>query len=217
MRKDKEKAIVLRTEGKSYKEIRAELGVPMATLSDWFRDQDWSRMLSKKLNDKYLEESKARIVHLGKVRGARLDQLYKEARAEAVEEFRLLKNHPLFVSGVMIYWGEGDKGPKAGFRISNTDPQMIRIFLKFLIDVCNVDKSRIRASLLLYPDINEIECKEFWVKEANLKPEYFTKSIVIQGKHKTKRLQRGVCNLVYSSRFLKEKMLVWIDLFGKEF
>lgn len=217
MRDDKEKATKLRREGKSYREIKAELGVPVATLSDWFRDQDWSKTLSAELGQKALTKNKARIVHLGKIRGENLSRLYNEARKEAEEEFQLLKNHPLFVAGVMIYWGEGDKASKSGFRVTNIDPEMIRIFISFLQKVCRAPKERIRASIIIYPDLNQDVCEKYWAKSIGLPKESFTKTIKIKGKHTTKRLQYGVCTVNFSSRFLKEKMLVWIDLFGKEF
>lgn len=217
MRKDKDKAILLRSDGKSYREIKAELGVPVATLSDWFRDQDWSKTLSAELGQKALIKNKARIVHLGKIRGENLSRLYKDARKEAEEEFQLLKNHPLFVAGVMIYWGEGDKASKSGFRVTNTDPEMIRIFLSFLLKVCRAPSNRIKASLLIYPDLDVKVCEEYWISSVGLPKESFTRTSRIQGRHKTKRLQYGICTLYFSSRFLKEKMLVWIDLFGKEF
>lgn len=215
MRKDKEEAIILRREGKSYKEIRGELGVPMATLSDWFNGQDWSRALSRKLNDKYLESNKARIVHLGKIRGKHLDRLYEEARNEAKKEFDLLKNHPLFVSGVMVYWGEGDKASKNGFRIANSDPYMIKLFIKFLKDVCRAPEDRIKASLLIYPDLDNETSVDYWSKATGLHRENFKKTTVIKGKSDKKKLLYGICNLYFSSRFLKEKMLIWMDLLPK--
>jgi len=215
MRKDKKEAIILRKEGKSYKEIRAELGVPMATLSDWFRRQDWSRALSRKLNDEYLELNKARIVHLGKIRGKNLDRLYGEARNEAKKEFELLKNHPLFVSGVMIYWGEGDKVSKNGFRITNSDSQMVRLFLTFLIKICRAPRERLKVGLLVYPDLDIENCEAYWSKNIGLSRKSFMKTVVIKGKHKVRKLKYGVCTLYFPSRFLKEKMLVWMDLLPK--
>ena|SRR3989344_104871 len=216
MRKDKLKAIHLRKTGKSYNEIRTLLGIPKATLSDWFSKEKWSKSVKAVLKKINLEESKVRIVALDKIRGKNLARLYAEARQEAKEEFHVLKYHPLFVAGVSIYWGEGDKATSSGFRISNVDPLMIRTFRKFLTDVCRVDEKRIRAGLLLYPDLDDETCKKFWIKEAGLSPDCFTKSVVIQGREKKRRLVYGVCGLIYSSRFLKEKMLVWISLLGKE-
>lgn len=216
MRKDKSSAVTLRKTGKSYAEIRSLLGVPKATLSDWFRNERWSKNIKSSLNRKNLEQSRVRIVALGKIRGANLARLYAEAREEAVGEFHLLKHRPLFVAGVAIYWGEGDKATSCGFRISNVDPLMIKTFRRFLLDVCRVEEKRIRTGLLLYPDLNEAKCKQFWIEEAGLSPDSFTKSVVIKGRTKNRKLLYGVCGLIYSSRFLKEKMLVWIGLLGKE-
>jgi len=216
MRKDKSVAINLRKTGKSYNEIRSLLGVPKATLSDWFKNKQWSKKVRNSLNIKNLENSRIRIVALDKIRGANLTRLYSEAKQEAEIEFHLLKYHPLFVAGVTIYWGEGDKATSCGFRISNVDPLMVKTFRRFLIDVCRVEEKRIRAGLLLYPDLDDKTCKQFWIEKAGLSPDSFTKSVVIKGRTKNKKILYGVCGLIYSSRFLKEKMLVWIRLLGKE-
>ena len=217
MRRDKSETVKLRTTGKSYNEIRKLLGVPKATLSDWFRNQKWSRKLTRKLNQKFLEQNKIRLARLDKIRGENLRKLYEEARREAEKEFHLLKHHPLFIAGVSIYWGEGDKATKSGFRISNVDPAMINLFRRFLIDICRVEETRIRVSLLLYPDLNDQNCKKYWVENAGLSENCFTKSVVIRGRSKNKRVAYGVCGISYSSRFLKEKMLIWIRLLGHEY
>jgi hypothetical protein len=215
MRNDKSNALSLRKHGKSYRQIKAELGVPMSTLSDWFSKQDWSKEISDDLSLKVIEESKVRIEDLNKIRGENLQKLYGDARAEAVKDFEVLKNNPLFISGISIYWGEGDKASRNGFRICNTDPKMIRLFVRFLIDLCGLDIKRLKIWLLLYPDLDDLTCKKFWKKETGLSDSNFTKSITIQGRHKTNRLSYGVANISYSSRYLKEKMLVWIDLLSK--
>ena len=216
MRSDKGEAIILRKSGKSYKEIRRELGVPLSTLSDWFRNLEWSQKTSENLNRKNLEASRLRIIHLGKIRGDNLKKLYRSAREEAAKDFSLLKHHPLFVAGVMIYWREGDKASKNSFRISNSDPVLVKIFLSFLRKVCGAEESRIRAGLLLYPDLDPQTCEVYWSEKIGLDIRNFTKSIVIRGKHKTKRVSHGICTLNFSSRFLKEKMLIWMSLMADD-
>lgn len=216
MRKDKNDAFKLRKSGKSYKQIKNELGIPLATLSDWFKNEKWSEKIYKKLNKKNILSGKLRMIKLDAIRGERLKRVYEEARRDAEVEFQALKHHPLFVSGVMIYWGEGDKASKNGFRISNADPAIVKIFLNFLRKVCSAEEQRIRAGLLIYPDLDALQCLTYWSKALGLSKSNFTKSIVIQGRHKTRRVQYGICTLTFSSRFLKEKMLIWISLFGKE-
>lgn len=216
MRHDKEKALKLRRAGKSYNEIRRELGAPKSTLSGWLKPYKWSKKISLSLAEASKEKNAVRIRHLNKIRGKHLENLYKQARTEAYEEFEKLKYHPLFIAAVAIYWGEGDKSIKQGLRISNVDPAMIKLFTNFLLHICQLDNDKIYAWLLLYPDLDEKECKNFWIKKTSLINDNFNKSIVIKGRHKTKRVQYGICNVGVSSRYLKEKMLVWVELLPKQ-
>ncbi|MDO8604075.1 MAG: hypothetical protein Q7K40_01565 [bacterium] len=213
MRTDKEKATQLRRFGKSYQEIAGELGIPKSTLSAWFGASLWSQKIKDDLNVVTHRKHTIRIEELNKVRGEHLRNLYIQARHEALEDFEILKYHPAFISGVMLYWGEGDKASLHRVSLTNTDPAMIRIFMGFLKDVCGVEEKRIKAWLLLYPDLQESECKKYWKEEAHLQNVIFNKSMVIDGRHKTKRLGHGVCTVGVSSRYFKEKMLLWISLF----
>lgn len=216
MRKDKEKALLLRKSGKSYKQIKSELRIPMSTLSNWLSMHKWSQNIKKLLSEQTKKENSIRIQNLNKIRGGYLKKLYKEAEIEAIKEFKKLKYHPLFIAGLIIYWGEGDRITKYNIRISNTDPAMIKLFIDFLIKICGVPKNRIKSSLLLYPDLDNIICKEYWSKKILIPKNCFNKSIFITGKHKTKRLQYGVCNIVFTNAYLKRKLLIWLKLLSKE-
>lgn len=212
MRKDKEQALLLRKSGKSYNEIRAVLNIPKSTLSDWLRNIKWSNGIKKILSDKAQEKSTIRLRNLTNARKKCLKQIYTEAREEAVKEFENFKFHPLFISGISIYWGEGDKASKGIVRISNIDPLMIKLFIGFLLKICGVEKEKIKIYLLLYPDLNENECKKFWIKETQLSKENFNKSVFIKGRHKTRRIKHGVCIVYTSSSYLKEKILEWLKI-----
>lgn len=216
MRKDKENALVLRKSGKSFLEIKKELGIPKSTLSGWFNGQGWSKELSVELFEKAKKAHTVRLQELNRVRGQNLKKLYGEAVSEAVEEFELLKYHPLFIAGLMIYWGEGNKVSKSRCWISNTEPLMIKLFLQFLRNICGFKNSRIKAWILIYPDLNEKLCKTFWMGKTGLSAESFNKSILIVGKHKTNRLSFGVCSVGVSSAYLKCKILKWIELLAKD-
>lgn len=216
MRSDKNEAVRLRKIGKSYREIKKQLGVPVSTLSDWLHKIKWSRKLAKKLGEQAKTKSTIRLINLNKIRGNNLKQLYEEAEIEAVKEFENLKLHPLFVAGISIYWGEGDKLSKHIIRVANTDPTMIKLFARFLINICGIDKNKIKLSLLLYPDLNEVECKNFWIKNTKITEKNFNKSIRIEGKHKTKRVRYGVCTVSVCSTYLKKKILKWLKILPVE-
>jgi len=86
MRMDKEKALILRRQGKSYGVIKKLLGVPKSTLSDWLRTTDWSKKIKLELSQKAQKLSVIRLRELNKVYKRNLDGLYNEARKEAKEE-----------------------------------------------------------------------------------------------------------------------------------
>ena len=67
---------------------------------------------------------------------------------EAIEDCIKLQYQPSFIAGVMLYWGEGDKVSRT-FRISNSDPLLIKIFVEFIEKICRIPKEKIRASILL--------------------------------------------------------------------
>ena len=215
MRNDKNRAVELRKAGRSYREICSELSIPKSTLSDWFGHQDWSKNISKKLSDKAKPFHIERILKLNAVKKIHLTRLYAEARSKAMDEFKFLKNDPLFLVAMSLYWGEGDKASNGQVRISNSDPMVIEIFLLFLREICHIPNSRMWLGLVIYPDINTEVCESYWSKSVKLNRDNFHKTVIIHGRHKSKKLAYGTASAGISSRFLKEKMLVWLELLGK--
>jgi hypothetical protein len=216
MRQDKKQAFDMRRKGKSYKDIYVSLKIPKSTLSGWFADVDWSSNVKRGLAEKSNINSRVRMLELNRVRGKNLERAYKTALTEAREEFEHLKYNPLFISGLMLYWGEGDKVTKYATRFINTDPDMVRLYVFFLQKACKVPTKKIRASLLIYPDLDNDKCLKFWSKISGIALEQFIKSSVIQGRHQTKRVGHGMCTVYVSSTYFKVKMNEWISLMAKE-
>ncbi len=217
MRKDRSKAETLRRSGKSYKAISATLGISTATLSGWFKDLPWSIEIRDKLAAKeslaYPEKLKLMVAAI-KNKYALLHEAYRQ---EAILEFPLLKNDPLFIAGLMLYWGEGDKNvSNSQIDLSNSDPGMIRTFYIFLVNSMKIPKEKIKISLILYPDLIDSVQKNFWSKAAGIPLSQFGKSSIIKGRHPTRRLSYGVGMIRVGGRKYKEKLLKWIELFMNE-
>jgi len=214
MRKDQEKAFELRKQRKSYNAISTELSIPKSTLAGWFKHEFWSREIRDELGrtaSLAFPEKLKRIVAANKKRWA---DWHQQAREEAVSEFPRLKNDPLFLAGLMLYWGEGNKTPNhPQVKLANSDPAMIRLFCLFLKEVISVPEGKIKIWLLLYPDLIDAVQKNFWSKATGIPLTQFNKSIYIAGRHPTKRLSYGVCNVTVSSSQLKKKLLKWIELY----
>lgn len=216
MRKDKSVAQKLRESGQSYRDIEKTMNIPRSTLSEWFKEEEWSLVVKEKLDRVNLLSSTERIQNLNRVRGKRLEDIYNRARNEAREELQILKYHPLFVSGMMLFWGEGTKTIKSQVRVTNTDPNLLRVFVNFLKEIISVPEEGVRASLLLYPDLDENQCRIYWAEALGISERFIARATFIEGRHKTKRLHQGVCTVYVSSTYLKVKMMEWLKLLPEE-
>lgn len=218
MRKDRYFAIQLRKQNKSYNEISKELKIPKSTLHTWFKDNEWSQVIKKDL----IKRAQVSAIHKLKLMALanknKWEIWHEECRQEAINEFAKLQDNQLFIAGLMLYWGEGDKVVRNGIvRLANSDPEMIKIFHSFLNKVLNIPKEKIIIKLTLYPDLEEVAYKKFWSKVINIPLAQFRTSIVIKGKHPNRRLSYGICSIEVYSRKLKEKIFTWLKLYRKYF
>ncbi len=212
MRKEKTKAIQLRHRGKSYKEIGESLDISKSTLAGWFKNDSKSIAVKHALSTRRNKNVAERIKNFTAANKLRWQKWREGARREAESDFAKLSKDRLFVAGLMLYWGEGDNKNKNPLRLSNTSPVMIGVYVKFLIKCLKIPKSRLRVGLILYPDLNQIRCINFWSKISGISPSQFYKVQVIRGFHPTRKLPNGVCMIIINDGRLKEKVLTWIDL-----
>lgn len=215
MRNDKQVAIILRRQGKSYREIVHATGIPKSTLFEWFHSEEWSLEIKKELNIRNGLRGADALRQHRKDANAELERLKAVGRADAEKEFKKLVRDTLFVAGIMLYWGEGYKPPEKGqIRLANCDANLLRTFLSFLKKTCRVPGKKIKAWVLLYPDLHAKVCLTYWQKNLSMSHEQFIKPTVIQGRHKTSRLTYGVCTVYTGDLMLKTKILEWIRLFA---
>ena len=118
----------------------------------------------------------------------------------------------------MLYWGEGDSNiQNCSIRLANSDSKMTALFFKFLKEIAKIPEEKIKIGLILYPDLKDENCKEFWSQKTGVKISQFIKSTYIKGKHHTKRLTNGIAIICFANRGFKEKLFAWIKLFQQEF
>ena len=212
MRPDKEKAFELRRAGNSYKGIEKLLGVSRSTLSEWFRNEEWSKNVKTLNTDKHILISTSRLLKMNEARKIMLEKKYRAVEEEAIHEFEINKNDPLFMAGLMLYAGEGDKITRNLTRLSNVEFYLHLVFIRFSEKFLKVDRKNIKVWLLLYPDHEIEKCIDIWSEKLKISKANFNKSQIIQGKEKFKKLQYGVGNSIISSTSLKKKVLKWLEL-----
>ena len=181
----------------------------LSTLSNWFKGVDFSEAIREELTKAAAKKSSRHIQSLNRTRGIALKVQYELAEKEALKEMKLYRNVPLFTAAVAAYWGEGDKQSRHQLRMTNTDPEMLKIFVTFLRQICGVSDDKIRLAIFIYTDLDEETCKRYWRRKLGVKQ--FHKTQVLPSRHKTKKLTHGVCTIVVSNTYLKKKLDTWID------
>lgn len=212
MRHDKPQAFELRKQGKTYRDIEKLLGVSRSTLCDWFKNEEWSTHIKKSNTEKHIKLSTERLEKLHEGRRIMLEKKYRKVEEDAIREFELYKNNPLFMAGLMVYAGEGDKSSRNLTRMSNSEFYLHLVFIRFSEKFLNIGRDKIKVWLLLYPDHNIEECITIWSEKLGISKLNFNKSQVILGKEKLRKLQYGVGNSIISSTSLKKKVMKWLEL-----
>ena len=118
------------------------------------------------------------------------------------------REQDLLVAGVMLYYGEGAKtGHTVDF--ANSDPMLLRVFLKFLKDICGVDEKKLRFYLYCFSDQDSQSLIRFWCSHLSVKRGQFTKPYVRSTLNRGKRtMTNGVLHIRYSDKRLLEKILM---------
>ncbi|MDQ3821987.1 MAG: hypothetical protein M3321_01945 [Actinomycetota bacterium] len=135
-------------EGWSVKEIASALSVAPSSVSVWVRDIA--------LTDAQLDALRARNARFGAQNtGARANEALGRSRRRAYQaegRARARRGDPLHLAGVMLYWAEGDKGDRHAARLANSDPELLRVYVRFLCSSLRVPARRLRVACNLFAD-----------------------------------------------------------------
>ena len=211
------RATELRKLGKSYSEINKELNIPKSTLSNWFSDKKWSQSISRQLAREWSKIHTNRLIKINKSRKLKTLDRYRKYRKEAEVSFNKLKKNPLFLIGLSLYWGEGEKIDNGRVGLINTDVALLKIILKFYRKILKVPEEKLRAAIFIYKDNNKEESLKFWSTNLQIARDQFIKTQVLPSRAKiTKRkLRHGICNVYFSSTEMNIKIRHWVNLLAK--
>jgi hypothetical protein len=113
----------------------------------------------------------------------------------------------LYGLGIGLFWGEGTKMNKFSLRLGNTDPHLIKNYLRFLKTIFNVDEKRLRFGLQIFSTMNSKEALQFWCKHLQVKPTKFYKITVTPPRGKgtyTRKIQHGVLTVYFNNKKLRD-------------
>jgi transcriptional regulator with XRE-family HTH domain len=197
-----------RNDGLPIKEIARRLGVSRSSVSLWVRDIELTEAQRRKLlsmNPAYNRQLLGQTVWAEECRRRR--RAAQEDGCSAAQ-----RGDPLHVAGCMLYWAEGAKH-RNSVRLSNSDPEVVKVFVRFLRTFFDVRDEDIRVTCNLFADHadRQFEIEQFWLDTLELTRVSLCKSTVnVYSRHtQRKRLNKlpyGTCRVVVSRTAIVQRI-----------
>lgn len=211
----KSKAITLRKKGLSYNEIRKEINVAKSTLALWLRDVLLTKNQRQRLYTKQIMILTRGPQSQKERRKREVEKIIEGAEKEIISPLPL-EAYRLF--GAALYWAEGRKA--RDFEITNSDPNLIIFFVKWLNDIFGINPDKLTASLNIYHQQKEEEIKRFWSDLTEIPIDNFRKSYIKPSSknYKKNNLYYGTIKIrVQKGTDMRYKVYGWIRAVLKEF
>lgn len=157
----KDKAIKMRKGGLSYSEILEKIPVAKSTLSLWLREVGLSKRQKQRLTEKKLASIRRGWMKMHQLRVERMNKMIEDS----INEVDSLISNPLWLTGTMLYWGEGGKEKEwRSERVvfSNMDLQMHKIFRRWAKQYLSVEDDRFRYEIYIHRNHDVEKIKRFW-------------------------------------------------------
>jgi hypothetical protein len=182
--KDREKALNLRREGKSYNQIKSIIGVSKSTLSYWLKDKPLSKKQIYLLSHNQQRIERYRQTRL-KTKKDRLDKIYIRQKKIIFP----LSQRDLMIAGLFLFWGEGSKSKLPEIEVTNTDPAVPKFFIYWVTKFFKLERSKIKTHLHLYSDMDVEKELEYWSNILNIPKMQFVKPYI--KKNSSEMINRG--------------------------
>jgi len=210
----------LRKSGKSYGEIRSILNakIPKSTLSYWCRNI--------KLPTNY-QDRIDKIMTLGGKRGRLIAVEVNRVKRERYLKDISLKNKYLLIklknkdtakiALAMLFWAEGSKSTRGSLMLGNSDPNMIRVFLRLLKCCYGIDRNRLTFRVQCRADQDIPTLEKFWQLTTGISSSMIRKASVDPrtiGKPSLKKEYKGVCRIDYYSAHIYNELTAICKLLG---
>ncbi len=196
---EKNLALKLRHQDLSYSQIQSRLNVSKSTLSNWLKDFPLS---SQRINELRSNNPK-RIERFRNTMKKKRDKGFEEVFQKVKNEIGVLSKRELLIGGIFLYWGEGSKSADYTTSVSNTDPDVIKFFIKWL-SLFGVKRNNLKINLHLYNDMSINKEVNFWAKELQVPHSCFRKPYIKESKFSNLSYKNGfghgTCNVRYSNK-----------------
>ena len=175
------------------------MGIPKSTLSYWLREFPLTEEKIKEFQRNGWKNAEVKIERFRAAMQEKRQTKDREVYNKYWEKFANLSKNNFFVAGLMLYLGEGDKKNNTRINLVNTDPEIIKFFIKWMMDFLSIDKRKIKVQLHLYENMDIGKEKEFWRNKLDFQENQFYKSSIRKLKKASfsykESFRHGTCSL----------------------
>ena len=161
-----DKAKKLKREGFSYRDIAAEIGVSLSTVSRWCQD----------IKIQHSEVTKSRIkkarAAAKTTRVTNTESRRSRTRLAVKEALGGLTRRDLMMLGIAIYMGEGSK-TKHVIRVTNSNPLILKLAKRWFRESLGVPNINFKIYVHIHPDMNQSEIVKYWSDLLNVPIDQF--------------------------------------------
>jgi DNA-binding transcriptional MerR regulator len=189
--------VLRREEGLPINEIARRLSVSKSSVSHWVRDIELTheqRQILRDRNPAYNRQLNGARSNAARHRAARLE-------AQETGRVRARELDPLHIAGCMLFWAEGSRNRNT-VRFTNSDPEMVRLFVTFLRRCFGIPDAQIRLTCNLFADhvARQSQIEQYWLDVTELPGNSLCRSTVnTYSKHTKKKRQNklpyGTCRV----------------------
>lgn len=214
-----QKAIKMRLEGKSYGEIAHTLDVSKGSLAVWFKYLKLPKKTQKLLEEKMRIAREHNLFENNRRRTQVIKVENQTLRESAKKDIKPFSEYELLLVGAALYWAEGynrdTKGKGHEVSFSNSDPEMVKLFSRFLREIIRVPEEKLRPVVHIYPNISDKSAVNFWSKVTGIPEERFRViqqiSRASKGKRPRNSLPYGTLKLDVTRRQNFFQIKGWIE------
>jgi hypothetical protein len=210
----KAKARKLRLRGYSYREISILSEITKSTAYEWLKDVSLNKTAKQRI-ERLKTSGRNRANNTRHIKRLKLIKSSEKWARNVLKSVHLTPElSQIYCS--LLYWAEGGKTSDNRLEFTNSDPAMIKTFLKLLRLGFNIDENKLRVNIHIHEYHNEARQKVFWSKVTNIPLQKFNQSYL---KPHTKKIIRenyqGCARICYHSGETAKKIRALYIEFSK--
>lgn len=137
----------------------------------------------------------------------------------SIKPLETVEDKELLALAIGLYMGEGSRKNKHHVSMANTNPDLLNVFIRFLVEICGVAKTDLRCALNIFDDRNVEEALSWWSEQIQIPLEQFYKPTVrpSRGGNYLKISQFGTLSIYFTNVKLKRIIDEWCKEYYQRF